>query len=93
MVWMGQSSPKPGHSAWQLPAKRLGIKNRGQIKKGYKADIAVFEPQAVNSTWTIKELRSYAKGFEHVFVNGVQTIANGQRTENNGGEVLREFVS
>ncbi|MGU9956571.1 MAG: N-acyl-D-amino-acid deacylase family protein [Arenicellales bacterium WSBS_2016_MAG_OTU3] len=72
-----------------LPATRLGVKDRGLIKKGYKADLAVFDPSAVKSTWTIKEPRSYAKGFEHVFVNGVQTILKGERTENSQGTVLR----
>ena len=77
----------------ELPARRLGLKDRGLIKKGYKADIAVFDPNGVESTWTIKQPRSYAKGFQHVFVNGVQTFANGERTDNNSGQVLREFAS
>lgn len=74
-----------------LPAERLGLKDRGLIKEGYKADIAVFDPSAVSSTWTVKQPRTYAKGFEHVFVNGVHTISKGQRTDNNNGMVLREF--
>ena len=76
-----------------LPARRLGLKDRGLIKTGYKADIAVFDPGVVESTWTIKQPRSYARGFKHVFVNGVQTFADGARTEGNSGEVLREFAS
>ncbi|MFT5895308.1 MAG: N-acyl-D-aspartate/D-glutamate deacylase [bacterium] len=72
-----------------LPAERLGVKNRGLIKTGFKADITVFDPNAVASTWTIKKPRSFAKGFEHVFVNGVQTIHRGKRTQDNCGEVLR----
>ena len=76
----------------ELPAKRLGLKDRGLLKKGYKADIAVFNPNEVESTWTIKQPRSFAKGFSHVFVNGVQTFANGERTENNSGQALREFA-
>ena len=72
-----------------LPAERLGLNDRGLIKEGYKADIAVFDLEAVKSTWTIKEPRSYAKGFEHVFVNGVATIQNGERTNDNCGTVLR----
>ena len=76
----------------ELPANRLGLKDRGLLKKGYKADIAVFNPNEVESTWTIKQPRSFAKGFSHVFVNGVQTFSNGERTENNSGQVLREFA-
>jgi len=72
-----------------LPAARLGVKDRGLLKEGYKADIAVFGPNTVSSTWTIKSPRSFAKGFEHVFVNGQQTIMQGKRTDNNSGQVLR----
>ena len=76
-----------------LPAERLGLKNRGLIKQGFKADLVVFDPDAIKSTWSIKQPRSYAKGFQHVFVNGVQTIANGERTANNSGTVLRDVNS
>ncbi len=76
-----------------LPASRLGLRDRGLVKEGYKADLAVFNPATVESTWTIKKPKSFAKGFEHVFVNGVQTIADGQRTSDNKGVVLRDFSS
>ena len=72
-----------------LPAERLGLKDRGRVKAGYKADLVAFRPDAVQSTWTIKQPRSYAKGFEHVFVNGTPTVAGGERTANNSGAVLR----
>jgi N-acyl-D-amino-acid deacylase len=72
-----------------LPASRIGLKNRGLIQRGYKADLVVFDPEAVESTWTIKQPRCYARGFEHVFVNGVQTLKNGKRTKANNGVILR----
>ena len=72
-----------------LPAQRLGLKDRGVLKEGYKADIAVFGPNTVSSTWTIKSPRRFAKGFEHVFVNGQQTIHQGERTQFDPGAVLR----
>lgn len=72
-----------------LPAARIGLRDRGLLKEGFKADIAVFGPNTVSSTWTIKSPRSFAKGFEHVFVNGEQTIFQGERTQTNKGRVLR----
>ena len=33
-----------------LPADRLGLKDRGLVKTGYKADLTVFDPDAVKST-------------------------------------------
>ncbi len=76
-----------------LPAVRLGLRNRGLLQEGLQADIVVFDSKTTRSTWTIREPRSYPKGFEHVFVNGKETICQGQRLENNSGTVLREPLS
>ena len=72
-----------------LPAQRIGLRDRGLIREGYKADIVVFGPNTVSSTWSVKSPRTFAKGFEHVFVNGEQTILRGERTQTNKGRVLR----
>ena len=72
-----------------LPAERLGVIDRGMLKENMKADIVVFDTGSIRSTWTFKEPRSYPKGIEHVFVNGLQTICAGKRTSVNNGEVLR----
>ena len=72
-----------------LPAQRLGLGNRGLVREGFKADIVVFDPNAIRSTWTIQEPRNYPIGIEHVIVNGRSAISDGQRTENDGGIVLR----
>ena len=53
-----------------LPAERLGIKDRGLIKKGFKADLTVMDYEKVESTWSIREPRKYPTGFKYVFVNG-----------------------
>ncbi|MBF0279479.1 MAG: amidohydrolase family protein [SAR324 cluster bacterium] len=76
-----------------LPAKRLGLRNRGLLQVGLQADIVVFDPNNVKSTWTVQKPRSYPKGFAHVFVNGKETIRQGQRLENNSGSVLRGPLS
>ena len=72
-----------------LPAERLGLKNRGLLREGFQADIVVFDPKAIKSTWTVRKPRSYPTGIEYVFVNGKETIRQAQRTENNNGMVLR----
>ena len=72
-----------------LPAQRLGLGDRGLVREGFKADIVVFDPDAIRSTWTVQEPRSYPTGIEYVIVNGRLTISAGQRTENDGGMVLR----
>ena len=72
-----------------LPAERLGIKNRGLLREGFQADIVVFNPKTIKSTWTVRKPQSYPTGIEYVFVNGKETIRQTQRTENNNGMVLR----
>jgi N-acyl-D-aspartate/D-glutamate deacylase len=53
-----------------VPAKRLGLKDRGKLQKGYAADICVFDPANIASNATAKNPRRYASGIAHVLVNG-----------------------
>lgn len=87
------SLPEGVRRLTSLPAARLGLKDRGLVKEGYKADLVVFDPDKVKSNWTIKDPRRYASGYEHVFVGGMQTIASGERTTSNNGVVLRGSFS
>lgn len=72
-----------------LPAERLRLKNRGVLCRGFQADIVVFNPETINSTWTTRSPRSYPVGIEHVYVNGLPAISKGQRTSCESGTVLR----
>ncbi|MEO0766084.1 MAG: amidohydrolase family protein, partial [Pseudomonadota bacterium] len=74
-----------------IPADRLGIKERGRLKKGYHADICVFDKTVIASNATAKHPRRYASGIAHVLVNGQLSMRNGARTSVNAGQVLREF--
>ena len=74
-----------------IPAERLGLKRRGKLRKGYHADICVFDPAAITSNATARHPRRYASGIAHVLVNGALSMRNGQRTDTNNGMVLREF--
>lgn len=74
-----------------IPADRLGLKGRGKLKKGYHADICVFDPAAISSNATARHPRRYASGIAHVLVNGSLSMHNGRRTANNTGVVLRDF--
>jgi len=60
-----------------FPAENLGILNRGLLKKGYFADIVIFDPQKVQDHATFNQPLQYASGVVHVFVNGEQVIKNG----------------
>jgi N-acyl-D-amino-acid deacylase len=72
-----------------LPAQILGLKDRGQIKTGYAADIAVFDAARVRETNSFEKPKSYAEGVPFVLVNGVVVIDQGQHTGAKPGKALR----
>lgn len=72
-----------------LPAARLGLRDRGQIKTGYMADLAIFDPAKIIDKATFDDSHAYAEGMVHVFVNGVQVLDNGQHTGRMPGRALR----
>ena len=74
-----------------LPAERLGLLHRGALKRGYFADICIFDPESIASEATARHPRRYASGVIHVLVNGQLAMRHGRRTAVNAGQVLRDF--
>ena len=72
-----------------LPASRIGIKDRGVIRIGAWADLAVFDPVTFREKATTFEPNQLAIGMRHVLINGVVTLRNGERTGKHGGHALR----
>ncbi len=61
-----------------LPASLLQMKDRGLLVRGYKADIAIFDPETVRENGTPSDARQYSTGTEYVIVNGKISIENGE---------------
>ena len=72
-----------------LPAIRLGLKDRGTIRRGAWADLAIFDPALFAERGTDFEPNQLATGMRHVLVNGVPTLRDGVLTGERGGQVLR----
>ncbi len=72
-----------------LPASNLKIRNRGTLKEGYYADIVIFDPKRIRDNATFENPHQYATGVEHVFVNGIQVLSNGEITGKLPGRVVR----
>lgn len=72
------------------PAETLGIKERGQLKEGFFADIVVFDAENVIDKGTFIEPMQYPAGIEYVFVNGQKTLEKGKyiANKNRCGKVL-----
>ncbi len=72
-----------------LPAEHLKIKKRGHLKPGYFADLVIFDPATIADKATFEQPHQYAVGVNHVFVNGVQVLKNGEHTGAMPGKVVR----
>lgn len=71
-----------------LPAARLKLLDRGLLRPGMKADIAVFDPARVADKATFLQPHQYAQGFPWVLVNGKPVVANGAVTKERPGRIL-----
>lgn len=72
-----------------LPAANLKLDKRGQLKKGYYADIAIFDPDSIADRATYKDPHQYSVGMIHVFVNGTAVLKNGVHTKATPGRIIR----
>jgi len=72
-----------------FPAANLGIKDRGLLRAGYHADLAIFDPATVADRATFAKPQQYAVGMRHVFVNGVQVLKDGEHTGATPGRFVK----
>lgn len=72
-----------------LPAERIGLRERGQLRAGWYADIVVFDPNTVADRATFQEPHQYPVGIDYVLVNGRVAVDGGTFTDLRAGTVLR----
>ena len=68
----------------------LGMKDRGYLKPGMAADIAVFDPAKIGPRATYLEPVQVAQGVKHVLVDGGIALEDGAQTAYRGGRYLRK---
>lgn len=71
-----------------LPAQILRLKDRGLLREGYWADVAIFDPATVSDPATYENPQQYAKGVPFVLVNGAVVIDNGNHNGAHPGKVI-----
>ena len=72
-----------------LPAKHLKLQKRGELKTGYFADIVIFDPAKIKDNATYNKPHQYSEGMNHVFVNGIQVLKNGEPTGSAAGRFVK----
>jgi len=77
------------HKMTAMPASRIGLEDRGALKEGMVADIAIFDPATVDANHDWAHPHQYATGFSWVIVGGVPVIDNNARTKAFPGKVLK----
>ncbi len=85
------SLPQAVHKMTRLPARRFGLRDRGVIRVGARADVVVLDPRTIADAASYEEPHRYPLGVEHVLVNGRFVIRDGQHTGSLPGKLLRNL--
>lgn len=72
-----------------LPAQTFNLQDRGQISKGFAADLVIFDDATVGDKATFESPHQYAVGFSNVIVNGEIVFDGEKMTGSRPGEALR----
>jgi N-acyl-D-amino-acid deacylase len=81
--------PEAIHRLTGLPARNWKLTDRGCLAVGCYADLVVFDPATIADRATYDAPAQYAVGVDHVLVNGVPVIRNGEHTGARPGRVVR----
>ncbi len=77
------------HRLSGLPAQNLSLTDRGLLKKGYYADVVVFDPRTIQDHATFEKPHQYSTGVSEVLVNGRLAIKAGEPTGAKPGRFVR----
>ena len=71
-----------------LPAQKFQLEDRGMLKKGYAADIVIFDENRVSDLSTFEKPHAYSVGFVYVIVNGKLTVDDKKHNGTRAGKAL-----
>jgi N-acyl-D-aspartate/D-glutamate deacylase len=82
------SLPDAVHKMTGMAAQRFGLAERGIIRKGYCADLSLFDPERIIDTATFSDPVRPAEGIVSVWVNGVLSYTADGATGDRAGRFL-----
>ena len=71
-----------------IPARRLGITDRGILRPGMCADVTVFDPESIVDRETIHDPHTFPDGIEYVIVNGRLVVERDVHHDFRAGKLL-----
>ena len=77
------------HKATALPARKVGLADRGVVEPGAIADLVAFDPTTVADQATFEDPHQYPVGIPLVVVNGQVTLRDGEQTGARAGRAIR----
>jgi len=88
----GSSKLLPGRAVRKMtsePARQFGLKDRGEIRAGYKADLVLFSLAEIQDKSDYGHPRLESEGVRWVFVNGVPAVKDGKFQGRHAGVLLK----
>ena len=72
-----------------MPARRIGLHDRGRIAPGFAADLTIFDPATIQDRATFEQPHEYPAGIAWVILGGNVVVEQGEHTGRMCGHVLR----
>ena len=82
------SLPEAVRKMTSLPARKFGIRDRGLIAVGAKADLVLFDPDTIADRATYEEPHQSPVGIRAVIVNGHVALRSGRLSSTRAGQVI-----
>jgi N-acyl-D-amino-acid deacylase len=70
-------------------ADRLGLRDRGQIRSGFYADVILFDPETIGDRATFEDPHQLSVGVRDVWVNGARVLKDGTHTGATPGRFVK----
>lgn len=77
------------HKMTALPARRIGLKDRGLLKPGYKADLLIFDPLKLRDHATYLSPAQMATGLDYAFIGGTLAVRSDRVVNRKSGTLLK----
>lgn len=74
-----------------LPATKLRLQDRGLIKKGFWADLVIFDLNKIRDKATYQNPHQYPEGIDYVIVNGQIVVENGNLSGKKPGKIIKNI--